>query len=912
MKIFSVILISGTFLLTACAKKENAVIYKGNTYTVYDNRVEQGKFKAVAISKDEIQSDYESPADKGYSPTIHFKFSINSRDNELPAGEEHIITLKPENNAYTSPVILFGERYTAIDTNAETTPLPYRTAWTVKVDMSPMLDAFKKQGFYETPTGDIVSEEDFKGVYIAGGSEPLTWDFENLYSREGMSLSDPDENGIYEVTLIMNTKKPRTENYSTWKLSTDIAAFPQYDSQQLLIDALYRMSLNELSDNIRPDGTLRAGAAWDGVWTRDISYSIYLALAYINPDAAQKSLIAKVNNNRIIQDTGTGGAWPVSSDRVIWSVAAWELYKYTGDKEWLQYAFEVIRNSVQDDQFTLKDPETGLFRGEQSYLDWREQSYPRWMQPVDIYQSLCLGTNAVHYRTYGILAEMATELGKDPAIFEQQSDSLRKAINRYLWIDRKGYYGQYLYGGIYPILSPGIDNLGESLSILFGITSDEQSRRMIARIPVSEYGATSIYPQIGEIKPYHNNAVWPFVQAFWNLASAKAGNEASVIRGLGALYRAAALFTTNKELFVASTGDYSGTAVNSDKMLWSLSGNIAMIYRLFYGMKFETDGIRFAPFVPQSITGDKKISNFNYRKAVLQIDLSGTGNRIKKFLIDGEEQAEAYIPASLTGMHTVKIEIEPDFRMRDSITVRPVTDMPETSRLGYQKDNNTLEILNYSPDNRYMVYLNGKGGRVVMQRYYGLPVLDRFTCIAAVPVNRSGLAGFTGEPFTWLPPHSEIQVEAESVIPKSPIKGSGYSGKGFIEISKTKNRKIDLMIPVNAPGQYAIDIRYANGNGPVNTQNKCAIRSLYVNGQLKGPLVMPQRGENEWSNWGYSNPVMANLTRGGNKISIRFVTPQDENMNGEINSALIDFIRLRRIGDVSKDQKTEPVCLPKE
>ena len=189
MKIFSAILISGVFLTTACTQKENTVIYKGNAYTVYDNRVEQGKFRAVAISKDEIRSDYESPADKGYSPTIHFKFSINSRDNELPAGEEHIITLKPQNDTCVSPVILFGERYTAIDTNAESIPLPHRTVWTVKVDMSPMFEAFKKQGFYKTPTGDIISESDFKGVYIASGSEPMTWDFENLYSREGMELS---------------------------------------------------------------------------------------------------------------------------------------------------------------------------------------------------------------------------------------------------------------------------------------------------------------------------------------------------------------------------------------------------------------------------------------------------------------------------------------------------------------------------------------------------------------------------------------------------------------------------------------------------------------------------------------------------------------------------------------------------
>ena len=46
MKIFSAILISGVFLTTACTQKENTVIYKGNTYTVYDNRVEQGKFQS--------------------------------------------------------------------------------------------------------------------------------------------------------------------------------------------------------------------------------------------------------------------------------------------------------------------------------------------------------------------------------------------------------------------------------------------------------------------------------------------------------------------------------------------------------------------------------------------------------------------------------------------------------------------------------------------------------------------------------------------------------------------------------------------------------------------------------------------------------------------------------------------------
>ena len=159
-----------------------------------------------------------------------------------------------------------------------------------------------------------------------------------------------------------------------------------------------------------------------------------------------------------------------------------------------------------------------------------------------------------------------------------------------------------------------------------------------------------------------------------------------------------------------------------------------MIYRLFYGMKFETDGIRFTPFVPQSIAGNKRISNFNYRKAVLQIDLSGTGNRIKKFTIDNEEQAEAFFPCNTDRNAHDQNRVGngfPDTGQHHGASYNRHARNPVDWVI--KKDNNTLEILNYSPDNRYIVYLNGKGERIIMQRYYGLPVLDRFTRVAAVP-----------------------------------------------------------------------------------------------------------------------------------------------------------------------------------
>ncbi|MEO6829585.1 MAG: hypothetical protein ABI164_07220, partial [Acidobacteriaceae bacterium] len=180
------------------------------------------------------------------------------------------------------------------------------------------------------------------------------------------------------------------EATSRWKLDADISEYPELRSSIPLVDALYNLSLEELQKDTRADRAFNAGAKWQGVWTRDTSYSVLLSLAAIQPDAARASLLHRVNNDRIVQDTGTGGSWPVSTDRVIWGLAAWEIYLVTGDHEWLQQSYAVLRNSVLDDEHVVLDPATGLANGESSFLDWREQTYPRWMEPADIYASKAL------------------------------------------------------------------------------------------------------------------------------------------------------------------------------------------------------------------------------------------------------------------------------------------------------------------------------------------------------------------------------------------------------------------------------------------------------------------------------------------------------------------------------------------
>ncbi|GAI75469.1 unnamed protein product, partial [marine sediment metagenome] len=357
----------------------------------------------------------------------------------------------------------------------------------------------------------------------------------------------------------------------------------------MISDALYNLSLEELLQDIRMDGAFMAGAKWPGVWTRDISYSILLSLAIISPEESKKSLMAKVDYGRIIQDTGTGGSWPVSSDRMIWALAAWEIYTVTGDRDWLEYAYGVIKTSAESDLKVVHNQATGLVHGESSFLDWREQTYPRWMDPKDIYTSQNLGTNAVHYRTYEILAEMADILGDSGGQYLGIATSIKKGMNTYLLMPDKGYYGQYLYGRNYLSLSPRSESLGEALAVLFDIADEPQQRQIIERMPVLTFGTPCIYPQIPNIPPYHNNGIWPFVCAYRTWAAAKVANMNAVEHGLASIYRPAALFLTNKENMIASTGDYMGTEINSDRQLWSVAGNLAMVYRILLGMSFTPD-----------------------------------------------------------------------------------------------------------------------------------------------------------------------------------------------------------------------------------------------------------------------------------------------------------------------------------
>ncbi|MBX0291515.1 glycogen debranching protein [Hymenobacter sp. HSC-4F20] len=873
-------------------------IWHADAYTVYPDSVVQGSCIAQAVSSTELTSTYCSPPNAFLSPRISFKFSINGQDNEMPIGQDHVLVALPLPGGQTleTPVIVFGQQFLDETPIPADTYLEPNTRLKIRLDLRPLLASFREQGYYQLYTGQKLYQHDFQRVFVAGSTAPLSWDFASLSQTPELELKDPDGNGIYETTLTLHAPTATPAATRTWKHSLDVSHFPQYSSDYPLLDALYNLSLEEAKRAVEPDGTFRTGQEWAGVWTRDISYSILLAQAALQPEVAKTSLLRKVTpEGRIVQDTGTGGAYPCSTDRMIWAVAAWEVYQATGDEAWLRQVYPIGKKSIEDDVQNAYDPATGLVRGESSFLDWREQTYPAWMQPADIYQSQALGTNAVHYQANAIVAEMAALLGDTATAeqYRQQAQAIRTAINEHLWLPEQGAYGQFRYGRIYPVLSPRSEALGDALSVLFGVAPSSRATSIIARSPLMEYGVPCIYPQISGIPPYHNNAVWPFVQSFWGLAAAQVGNETAFLASIAAVARPAALFLTNKENFVASNGDFSGTQINSSNMLWSLSGTVGLVYKGLFGMRFEPTRLVFAPFVPQALRGTHRLTNFSYRGAVLDIELTGFGNQIDSITLDGQPLPEAYIPATLAGQHQLYITLvnhspEPAYHVNQvAHHVSPPTPAPQYTA-GYL----SWPAVPWAAT--YHILRNGQVTARTTDTSFPILTPTAYTEFQIIAVDSAGFESFASEPLAVEPAPFQMSIELAATLPDLASCYPGSDGKASVEISTTINRTLTIPVTVPHDGVYALDFYYANGNGPISTSNKCAFRTLRLGQQQLGTVVLPQRGEQAWADWGYSNPVVARLPSGHLLLTLS-LEEANQNMHGEVNHALLHHLRLTHL-----------------
>ncbi|MDB4286203.1 glycogen debranching protein [bacterium] len=709
----------------------------------------------------------------------------------------------------------------------------------------------------------------------------------NILSSLGFRVSPVHPSGF--IAPSSGSFIPETPPTS-WTLTQDISAYPSFLSGNMLFDALYNLALEEMMLNKSDNEQLYAGANWQDVWTRDVSYSIILSLAMIEPEAAKKSLMARVENGQILQDTGTGGSWPISTDRIVWILAAWEIYAVTGDKEWLETIFPIAEKSVSADMVVAFNQEMNLFYGETSFLDWREQTYPSWMTPKDIFETFSLSTNVIMVKAYEILDEIEKIVeGEATSNYATIAKKVSTSINENFWLEDQKYFGQYLveHGEV----STRAEHLGEAMAVIFDVAPLKKQQKVISNTPILPFGTPCIFPQTPGISSYHNDGIWPFVQAFWNTAAAKVENLSAVSAGLDAMIRASALFLSHKENFQANSGCPDATLLNSDRQLWSVAGFLSMAFKVLVGMEFEPSGIHFSPAVPKSFSKGFTLKDFAYRDSILTIQVDGYGTQIESIFLDGKPLKNHFIPGDLSGNHQIEIQVKQTEKKKRHATINLVENQFSLPEPNLSLSGRKLVWDEIPEANSFEIFKNGKSYAAIRGETYFLPETVTGTYYQIAAVDSKGQYSLLSRPvsdiFTFPPTLTYPAVSPNEL----ETFHKGYKGIGYVRITPSQYTELEFHIEVPETGNYLFDIRYANGNGSISTGDKCAVRSLYIGNSYLGPVVFPQLGDREWSKWYYSNSTKTHLEKGRHVIRLRYMAV-NQNMNKDINEALIDHIRL--------------------
>jgi len=409
---------------------------------------------------------------------------------------------------------------------------------------------------------------------------------------------------------------------------------PRLRSGNPLFDGLFALavaesvedSVEQITDAQFNDGRpiacrcFETGAKWHYVWTRDISYAVDLGLSYLDPARARNSLLFKQSGLRgaaggaaapllVAQDTGSGGSWPVSTDRVVWIHAAMDLLRALppADAAALEPTLRrLAQDTLEQDREYAFDVRAGLYRGETSFLDWREQTYPTWTRDDTRYiaESFSLSTNVLHYVALRDAATLARRAGDaSAAVLDRQAEALRRRINERFWDARAGLYASYLG----PELSPAAayDLLGLALAAVHGVADPARARSILARYPQTAAGPPVVWPEQPDVPIYHNRALWPFVTAYALEAARRARDPGRMTTLAQSLLRGAALAESNMENFEFLTmatafddGPLSGPVINSPRQLWSVAGYAGTVIHALFGVTLGDDGVEVLPRLP--------------------------------------------------------------------------------------------------------------------------------------------------------------------------------------------------------------------------------------------------------------------------------------------------------------------------
>lgn len=627
-----------------------------------------------------------------------------------------------------------------------------------------------------------------------------------------------------------------------------------FSSSFPLLDFLYR---------------LEASSPSAGRYSAIAPYEIYL-----NPlqnDSAMILLEGRLRNGLVVPSESKSLGWPTVNSNAEWLLAASELWLATGDPRWEKIVRHTANAAIMSDDRICRNPVTGLFTGIPRHLASNAGILPRWMDQSDIFELSTLAVNVAYAVSMNNL--------------DIPSDSLTDAIKNEMWIPEKGCLSAMTYGvPSCPVALQSTDNLAQAVAVISGVIPDAMGDVIIGKTPSGVPGVSHYQPSLpsasGEIREEIPRTL---LQVAWAVAAAGRGNEAAYSTATGSLF-----------------------AVEGERLLGYRnrlpafrSTFTAFIIRALLGMKFSNDGVLFHPYVPENLPGEKTVGNLRYRKALLDIKITGTGKVISTFTIDGKP-SEPFLPATLEGRHRISITLagatsDPGIvTSREGSVSAPLPPVTEWVSL-------TQAELGGEDVESWQIYVNGILRDEVHDDTYHIHEAVRPSVVQITALSTSGASGFSSKPYLYLPQRQCHVIEAPSLAKSGTkiLEDKALASK-FVESNRFRNRNIGFDFESPEKDQYLVEVHYANGLGVVNGKRKVALRRFLVNGRETGMLAFPQlsaanapRDGESWQQMTtWSNSVIVDLEKGTNRLELRYYQPSPVYSDPNFNVVLFDLVRL--------------------
>jgi glycogen debranching enzyme len=497
------------------------------------------------------------------------------------------------------------------------------------------------------------------------------------------------------------------------------------------IDRAFRIALGDMLGNVihyqsglleQPAPCLVAGLSYPDPWTRDTAFNTWNGAGLLIPEVMKNTLLSCLTRGDASAGMGTGCHDEAGSqvppdvvsisgqywDRIIWTIGAWAYYCQNGDRDFLELAFEAVRNSMAYLEENEWDDEVGLFRGgacihdgfgaySDIYIDQEGTAIFEWPKanPTRRHPKgagvpmFALSTNCLYAEAYRLVGLMAAELGLPPdARWAERHQRVTTAIRTKFWQPENRHFLFYLdpWGGC----GGRQECLGNAFALLFDIATPEQAPQVIANQPRHPYGPPSIWPEweryakcgldpthcppnrsdiAAEIQVLrgdpryktgfagHGGAVWPLIQGIWGATMAQQGRADLFGQELRLMAGHFCRAVQSPEVVHPECGlPYGGLQempkrglidrwVSCYRQTWSATSYLRLILRGLLGIDWEPGGLRIAPCLP---TGIEEVSllGLSYRNARLDIVVR-RGARARR---------ETTVPATLRGAHRLELE----------------------------------------------------------------------------------------------------------------------------------------------------------------------------------------------------------------------------------------------------------------